>query len=557
MEVFIQGKGRVCLQQSDFVAQGGEGAVYAKGDLAFKIYTRPGKMIPVAKIQELSQLTDPHILRPQDVLLDSRDNPVGYTMPRVKDATVLCQLFARAFRDRKGITPEAVLRLVQDFQQRVEYVHRQGILIVDLHEMNFLLDSALKRVLFIDVDSYQTPGFPASALMDSIRDRHASGFSEATDWFAFGIVTFQMFIGIHPYKGKHPTLSDLDARMKHHVSVLNREVTIPKVCYPWSVLPPAYRDWYEALFEKGRRLPPPSDPRAMRVVTPRVQRLIGTSRIHVRELATFPAEIIAPIVIGLATMAVTREGIYEGAKRHPVGNDVKIGITPRRNEVIAAWLESGKVRLVNITRQRAVNADLSAEALMAYAGRLYGKSGSTLFEMQFMELPAGTLAALKPIGNVLENATQLFEGVVLQSLLGAAYASLVPKPGVCHQVRLPELDGYQVVDARFDNGVLMLVGVQQGRYDKFILRFDASYRTYDVRKVADIAYTGLNFVVLENGVCVHLNEEEALELFSNRPESQSLKVIADSTVPGIKLFKNGTQVHFTRGDTLYQMTMRS
>src|SRR5579871_3587968 len=133
MDVFIRGKGRVCLNQADFVAQGGEGAVYARGDTAFKIYSNPGKMIPVAKIQELAALTLPNIVRPQEVLLDTRNTPIGYTMRRVKDAVALCQLFPRAFRERQGLTPEAILKLVQQFQKGVQHVHDQGMLIVDLN----------------------------------------------------------------------------------------------------------------------------------------------------------------------------------------------------------------------------------------------------------------------------------------------------------------------------------------------------------------------------------------------------------------------------------------
>src|SRR5207248_7337064 len=112
-------------------------------------------------------------------------------------------------------------------QEGVRHVHERGILIVDLNEMNFLLDASVEEILFIDVDSYQTPGFPATALMESIRDRHAARFSQATDWFSFGIVSFQMFTGIHPYRGKHPTLTGLDARMERNVSVLNPEVAVP------------------------------------------------------------------------------------------------------------------------------------------------------------------------------------------------------------------------------------------------------------------------------------------------------------------------------------------
>ena len=35
--------------------------------------------------------------------------------------------------------------------------------------------------------------------------------------------------------------------------------------------------------------------------------------------------------------------------------------------------------------------------------------------------------------------------------------SLFPSLGTCHQVRIPELDGVRVIEAKFDEGVLMVV----------------------------------------------------------------------------------------------------
>ncbi len=97
MNLKVKGKGRVTLSKADFVASGGEGSVYRRGSLAYKVYNDPKKMIPVEKIRELSVLTLPQIIRPQDVLLDDHDRPVGYTMTFLSGAFTLCQLFTKAF----------------------------------------------------------------------------------------------------------------------------------------------------------------------------------------------------------------------------------------------------------------------------------------------------------------------------------------------------------------------------------------------------------------------------------------------------------------------------
>jgi hypothetical protein len=477
MDLFIQGKGKVTLRQADFVAQGGEASVYARGDTAFKVYTDPGRMIPTAKIQELSALTHAAIIRPQAILLDGKNQAVGYTMRRVQGAHVLCQVFNRAFRERQGLTPEAMVALVRKLQEGVQHVHAQGILIVDLNEMNFLLESGLQELLFIDVDSYQTPGFPATALMESVRDRHrppgAPRFSQETDWFSFGIVSFQMFIGIHPYKGKHPLLADLDARMQQNVSVLNPQVSVPKVCYPFSVIPQAYLEWYRAVFEEGKRLPPPADLRGTITLLPSMQQFAAGEHLVLRELHRFPADVLLPVPSLGPDAALTTDGLYIGERKCPPpgapGPDARIGITPRMRHTVAAWIEGRSIVLYDLTRNRRLPMELEGEALTTYGDRIYAKRGDGLHELEFVELPAGIRCTLRPVGNVMENATQLFPGVAVQSLLGAWHVSVFPRPGTCYPVRIRELDGYRVVDAKFDHNVLMVVGSRAGQYDRFVV----------------------------------------------------------------------------------------
>lgn len=555
MKLFIRGKGKVELNADDFVAQGGEGSIYIQGDLAYKIYNDPARMIPAAKIQELSVLTLPSIVRPQEVLLNSAHTPIGYTMRPIKDVTALCQLFTRAFRERKGLLPESMPALVQKLREGVAYVHRHGMLIVDLHEMNFLIDLPLKEVLFIDVDSYQTPSFPATALMDSIRDRHTKGFHQNTDWFAFGIVSFQLFVGIHPFKGKHPDGLDLDARMVGNISVFNKAITLPKVCYPFQVIPQAYRDWYEAIFEKGNRCPPPDTMQQTIYVSPPISSRIENVHLSVREVQRFPARIVAPFMLGSGFGAVTTEGVVFGRQRLAQTAEVMVAFTPRMQRPIAAWREGDRLRLHDLMSDHAVITELVGAGGMEYGGRLYVNHGTAFHEVQFLELPNGIQATLKQVGNALRHGTQLFDGVGVQRAPGACFITVFPQAGVCHTIRIPALDAYRIVNARYRNQVLMVIGSANGRYDRLIFRFDPEYRAWDLRMEADVAEIDLNFVTLDNGVCIRMVEGE-LELFSHRCNAIGLRRVSASGMEDARLFHVGVQVFCTRGDTLYSLTMR-
>jgi serine/threonine protein kinase len=596
MELFIQGKGSVRLDQSDFVGQGGEGKVYARGTVAYKVYTDPARMIPIAKIRELSALTHSDIIRPDEVLLDAQNRPVGYTMRRVQDAHPLCRLFTRAFRERKGVTASQMLALVREFQQTVEHIHDQGVLIVDMNEMNFLVDRDLLRVLFIDVDSYKTPGFPATAIMDSIRDRHRPDFSVETDWFSFAIVTFQMFVGIHPYRGKHATLADIDARMQANVSVLNPAVTMPASCYPLDSLPPVYRDWYEAVFERGIRTPPPIGARCAAAVTPRILHLPASVRLKIREVARFtnnqqftashqpartnnqqpitnnqlpitnnqqPAALLQ--VIDTMT-AMTAEGVYiRGTLRFgwdffnlrssSKSAEKALVVTPRLRTLVAAILDDGILRLWELTNGKELPCCLHAEGLLSSAGRIYIKQKTLIYELRWLEQPATLQPMLHPVGNVLPQATRLFDGAAVQDMLGACYVSVFPEAGVCRTVRLPELDGARILDGRYEQNVLMLASDRAGSGTISIVRFGDSYQGYDLRAIPDVSSPDLNFVTLDNGICLWLNPQEELEIFSNRKGSTSLKRLDEPALQGARLFHDGTQALFARADALFEMTM--
>ena len=559
---YVPGRGEISLSQSDFKAQGGEGSIYIQGSTAYKIYADPRRAIPQTKILELSALTQPNIIRPVDILLDAKNRPLGYSMRAVSKSYALCQLFPKAFRQRHALTPEATLCLVRKLQQGVSHVHSKNILIVDLNEMNFLVAEDFAEIFFIDVDSYQTPSHPAQVLMESVRDRHAQAFTTGSDWFSFAIVSFLMFVGIHPYKGTYPPLQNLpdkemklDARMRANVSVLRPEVSVPASCLPFSAIPPAYLDWYRAVFEEGKRLPPPDDARpALTLAPPTAQRHCGSSHFDLTVLKEFDGEITWHD--GLIT--VTERSVYFGGEKFPKPKfDVKVAATPRTRHLVAAYMDGSKPCFRDLTDARDLDLPIDGEEIMLFDGQFYVKQGENIFAIELIELRGGILPGMKLAVNVMMKSTRLFEGLAIQNLLGAYYASILPSPGLCHQVRLPELDGYQIVDARLHRTVLMVVGAQRGRYDKLIFRFADDFDGYDSRAVSNITSTDIDFTVLDSGVVLHMSDDDTLEVFSRLKGSPGIKLIRDPSVTGdVKIFHQGARALVSRGSKLYEIRMR-
>ncbi|MBV9926145.1 MAG: hypothetical protein JOZ96_14090 [Acidobacteria bacterium] len=559
---YIQGGGEVRLDKSDFKAQGGEGSIYVRGAHAYKIYTDPSRAIPPAKIRELSALTLSNIVRPLELLLDSKNRAAGYSMRAVGKSYALCQLFPKAFRQRNNLTPETTLRLVRRMQEGVSHVHSKGLLVVDLNEMNFLVAEDFSEVYFIDVDSYQTPSFPAAALMESVRDRHARGFSNGSDWFSFAVVSFQTFVGIHPYKGSYPPMQGLadktqllDARMRANVSVLRPEVKVPASCLPFHLIPPAYLDWYKAVFEEGKRLPPPADARAVVTTTaPAPSAFAGSSLFELVLSKEFEDE----IVWHDGTVTVTRSSVHCGGERFTKPRaDALVVLTPRLGHLVAAYIEAGTLRLRDLTDGRDLPFYVHAEEAALCGGTVYIKQGEEVFFLEFLEFKGQILPGVRVAANVMMNSTRVFEGLAVQNLLGTHYASIFPAPGVCHQVRLPELDGYQLLDARLCRNVLLAVGARGGRYDRLVFRFADDFGSYDTRVGRDVTSTDINFTVLDTGVVLHLDEEGALELFARRKGAPEVKTFEDPAVGAdARLFRVGAQAYVARGPKLYKFKMR-
>lgn len=222
MKITVRGKGTVNLTEKDYVTEGGEAKVYRKGSTAFKIYSDINKITPLAKLTELKVIKRDNIIVPDTPILNSKDRYIGFTMPWIDNTLPICKLFTTDFRNRNNITPEMIVKLVDNMQESIDHIHQFGVIQCDGNELNYLVkEGDFKTPYFIDVDSYQTPNFPATAIMPNIRDYNTNGFNRLTDWYSFAIIAFQLFIGIHPFKGKNPNFkkNSLIERMKQNVSV--------------------------------------------------------------------------------------------------------------------------------------------------------------------------------------------------------------------------------------------------------------------------------------------------------------------------------------------------
>ena len=569
----------VDLTQNNFKAKGGEGSIHIIGDTVYKV-CEPGKMIPDAKFKELAVLDHPRIIKPDDILLQ-KNKPIGYTMRLVPgDARPLAQTLTKAYRQREGVTPDHSMKLVQQIADGIRFIHNHdGYLQVDGNECNYMVNAKHDEVYFIDVNSFQTPHFPADAIMASIRDWHVPKdpatnmyvWSKTSDWYSFAIISFYMFTAIHPFKGRHPNFTNMKTLMYDQM-LANKSVLDPQSQYPLGavyhpfedVIPGgkdgAFMQWYRAIFIDNKRLPAPKDYQATLAFIAKVKEIVGSDSFDIRELRDLYDMIVGYYEKSGNEVAVTRNHIYlNGLKSARPAERFRVGFTPKNNIPYACWLDNERVQIQNLQNGQRIPATISGTDIMSCEGRIYVQSFQNILEIDFIEQTNTVVAAAKTATTIMPSATTMYQGVAVQDMFRTMMYSMFPEAGHHRQLKIPELDKYTITDAKYERNVLMVLGVdkQSGKYSRFVIRFSKDWSSYDMRVIDDITPTGINFTTLDKGVCVCLTEDEKLEIFSNQKDNQSIKSFDDPAIDGeMKLCHAGNQVRFARGNKLYDISVK-
>ncbi len=448
------------LGPNDFVGQGGQAHVYARDRRAYKLFDDPAQVPHPDRLDVLRPLKSPGITAPMDDVFATDGTRLGYTMPFLAGWVPLITLVPPTYRKRHGLDVAAIGRRVLELRSLVERAHAANALVVDLNELNVLVRPDHGALALIDVDSWQVPGFPATALAESVRDRHATCFDTGTDWFAFAVVTFQLFAGIHPFRGRHPSVKSLDDRMQQDLSVFHPEVVVPPMV-DLDAIPPTWRDWYEALFAFGERGAPPT---AMdRPAPPRrraVQLLPGAS-VQPGERLRLGGPILGIASFGSTGWAWTADGVYAGRRRlGPAPQPGALPFATQDGGLAFARAHAGALQ-VHLADGSPVATDLKVDALVAHRGMLHARIGPALVELSVRRVVNTPVVTSRIATRVAPHATRLFRGVAVTRALGTTWIHRLA-PGTCTQLRATHLDGLQVnglqvVDAVHEAGVTVLV----------------------------------------------------------------------------------------------------
>lgn len=560
-KIKVDGVGDINLKEpDDYIGQGGQAQVFKKEklNLAFKIYHDPSKMIPEKKIQELSTITNDNVIKPLNKVRGPKGGVIGYSMKFVLNSHPLCKLFTKTFRNKNNITPDDIVDLVKKMQETTRDIHRQNFLVADLNEMNFLVTGDFKTPLFIDTDSYKTPSFPATAIMASVRDRTVpfGHFTKETDWFSFAVVTFQLYMGVHPYKGRHPNydIKEWEKRMDDGVSVFDPKAKLPPACQIFDVIPQAHLDWYKGVFTKNLRTPPPFVDGMLPVLITHdaIFMIEGDEHFATSLVRKYDSNVMGVYNVLGVKYIVTENQIWKSDK--VIDSDIS-----DFNKVIVAKTGDAtpiicKKRRNKITFHRANNEQIGNEVngneFMERDGRVYVVNNGKLVQYSFTSFPNGNIVALPRImGNVFDNVTKMFDGTIYQDLLGKPFFHIPYEDQKCYFGSIDELKGYRILDAKAEGNLLVVLGEKNGRYDRFVVTFEDDFSSYGVRLDEDVEFGNVNFTVLENGICILVTSNDEVELFK---KSDQVKKIKNPPFDlSTRLLNSGGKVFFINDKEIY------
>jgi len=563
----------VTLQSSQYKAAGGEGSIYVNAGMAYKIYHDPTKkQFPLNKLKELSLINDTQVVIPQQLIYDTSGNSIGYTTKYIdnKDNSIepILKLFTKTFKDSKSIDNKIISKLVVDIQKTVNNVHMANCLIVDLNELNILVDIQSSNIVpwFIDTDSYATPSYKATAIMDSVRDRKATTYDKSgnmhynpsieSDWFSWAILTFYLYTNIHPYRGSHSNYKpkDKQKQMDDGISVFHPNVKVPPSVNNFNVIPTRHLDWYKQVFLKNERgVPPYPDSIVPTLIPTKIVTIKSTDKLNIIDIESYDSSIQSIINLGGVYYVATKKHVYINNKIISDINckDIKLCSSNKGTLILAEKSFNGEITFKSTTSNDLLGKVTGNSNMFSRNNSIYTISYGKLIENSFIEVGNKIICKVSAVANISNSSSTLFDGCIIQDLWGKIHLTFPYKQGYCFTKQIPELHNYRIVDAKADKNIVIIVGEKHGKYDRFVFIYKKDFSEYSFKKYEDITYDNINFAVLDNGICALLNNENELELFASINHNEILQnpPIDNS----MKLFSMDDGFFFINDNSIHQL----
>ena len=475
MDIYTKNN-KIKLDSRDFLAKGGQAEIFLKDNLIYKIYHDINQMIPEAKIRELQAIKNKHVLKPIDVVYNHKNKAIGYMMNRAPASYTLCQLFTKSFKNRHKIGQAQIIRIISDMQTILQSIHDDNCLVVDLNELNIMISSDFKSLSFLDVDSYQTQSFKANALMDSISDPLVKNnqFSIESDWYSWGILAFNLYVGVHPFKGKHPRYKKNEwlKRKAEHASVFDDGVRLPAACSDFSIIPDEHLVWFKDTFQAAKRYIPPVINTKTNVLKPitKVRKINSNKGFIIKKRFEFPDIIHDSKEIFGVLYTLTENALYRNDRQI-----VEVRDKSRVNNIFFINGDAFILTFSGFTKEVLIYNDeceirIQAESYFIESSRLYTILFDQFFEQHFHLLNGQLNTSKRSLSRCNFEQLKVFTGLLIQRTIDQIIVFIPYAEKHLYKAIIPELLDFRVLDAKYEKHFLIIIAEKSGVYYRIIIK---------------------------------------------------------------------------------------
>lgn len=276
------------------IGEGGEGSVYdikadgsiKKDELCCKIYHKEKLTdLKVAKMELMVSNPLPNVVEsyinkygksdyqkpfwsiawPKKVLYNSKDEPVGYLMSKMRNTKPLSAMIGKTLIKKEFPSFETVdlVKVSLKMLKIIKKLHNYNVYIGDIQPDNFLIMQSMKDEIFIclvDVDSFQIERYPCPGGIPEFThpDRQSIAYEEylrkeKDECFAVSTLLFNIFmLKLFPYSNTEGGSVQKNMKEKHFPYKLNGEVTdkaLPLGKKIWPRLPKYLQKAFIEVFE--------------------------------------------------------------------------------------------------------------------------------------------------------------------------------------------------------------------------------------------------------------------------------------------------------------------
>ena len=562
MNVYVNNK-KYTLDTQKAVS-GGEGTVYLLKDIAFKIYHDPKKMIPLGKFKELNTITSKNVIKPDELIYDEHKNLIGYTMKAVYNTVSLSRLITTDYQKNHNITHKDLINVIVNIKNTIKSIHKDNCLVVDINDSNILINNKLE-VFFIDVDSYKTENYPATALQDFAKDFTVKEhkFTELSDWFSFGLLATKILLGIHPYMGrwnkykKREKENTLEYRSLNNISIFNKDVVYPKTVRSFSLIPKNYYLWFLDIFEKGERTKPPKE---LGEFFNSVDDLILDIQNQVKFKKIFDNKhVINNVIEGFRNQVIFSD-------KEVNFNNNYIKLKENYNAVIFNQNDEPMVFKVNDKNQvesynlsnnsHNVYEQVLADRIFSFNNNIYAINYDNFMQLNLITLGKEMLT-IKSTFSIMPFASQIFENCIFQNTINKAFFYLIHDKDTIPFIKIPELDGKNIINAKYKNNVLIVNYKNNFNYTNIIFKINNRFDKYEIIYQEDNDVSDINFTVNDKGVACFIPEDENMLLFFNQFGNNTIRKINDKNInTNMNLYSNFSNINIFINNEIYQISLK-